>query len=52
MEESFDCQCMSPQCLGEIKGARYLSEDIIRKYRFTDYIQGKLKKAHKHVFEL
>lgn len=52
MEEMFDCQCMSPHCLNEIKGARYLNEESIRKYHFTDFIQSKLKKIHKHVFEL
>lgn len=52
MEESFDCQCQTAACLGEISGAKYLSKSNINKYRFSDFIESKLKKVKKHVFEL
>jgi SET domain len=42
MDQPFDCRCGSDQCLGIIQGAKYLSADSIRKYRFTDFIRQKL----------
>lgn len=39
MIQPFQCYCGSPDCLGEIKGAFYLSRDAQEKYRFTDFIQ-------------
>lgn len=44
MTQSFNCYCGSPNCLGDIRGAAYLSEDIIKQYRFTDFIQQQLAK--------
>ncbi len=52
MEESFDCQCHNPVCLGTIKGAKYLKKSEIDRYRFSDFIGSKLTKAKKHVFEV
>jgi hypothetical protein len=52
MEETFECQCQTPSCLGEIKGANYMSDVQLANYRFSDYIGAKLKKVKKHVFEL
>lgn len=52
MEEAFECQCQTKSCLGEIKGAKYLTNTQVAKYRFSDFIGAKLKKAKKHVFEL
>ncbi|MFZ1257703.1 MAG: SET domain-containing protein-lysine N-methyltransferase [Saprospiraceae bacterium] len=52
MEESFDCQCLSLKCLGEIKGAKYLTKEMVSNYQFTQYITNKLKKTKKHVFEV
>lgn len=52
MEEPFDCQCQTKSCLGEIQGARYLPEESIKHYRFSDFITAKLAKAKKHVFEV
>ncbi|CAN5220132.1 hypothetical protein BH09BAC3_BH09BAC3_26570 [soil metagenome] len=42
MDQAFQCQCGSSNCIGKIKGARYLSSDVLKNYRFTDYIKGKL----------
>jgi hypothetical protein len=39
MAQTFQCNCGSHQCIGEIKGAADLSADIISKYRLTDFIQ-------------
>ena len=44
MTQSFNCYCGSSHCLGEIKGAAYLSKDAQEKYRFTDFIQQQLAK--------
>jgi SET domain len=44
MTQSFNCYCGSDNCLGEIKGAAYLSGDITKQYRFTDFIQQQLAK--------
>lgn len=44
MTQSFDCYCGSVHCLGEIRGAAYLSKDAQDKYRFTDFIQQQLAK--------
>jgi hypothetical protein len=41
MDQAFRCGCGSRNCIGMIKGARYLSPDNIARYRFTDYISGK-----------
>lgn len=42
MDQSFQCNCGSTACVGEIKGAKYLTDAQLRKYRFTDFIQQKL----------
>jgi len=42
MDKAFNCFCGSEQCLGTIQGASYLSDDVISKYRFSDFIQKKL----------
>jgi hypothetical protein len=42
MDQPFQCTCGSEQCIGEVKGAKYLSKEAVRKYRFTDFIKGKL----------
>lgn len=43
MDRPFHCTCGSDQCIGIIQGAKYLSNDIIQKYRFTDFIKQKLQ---------
>jgi len=42
MDRPFQCNCGSPDCIGIIQGALYLTPDIIQKYRFTEFIQQKL----------
>jgi SET domain len=51
MTQSFCCYCGSPKCIGDIKGAAYLSSDLQLQYQFTDFIQSRLaaKKASKKV---
>jgi UDP-N-acetylmuramoyl-tripeptide--D-alanyl-D-alanine ligase len=43
MAQSFTCHCGSKECLKEIKGALYLSEEILSKYKLTGFIQKQLK---------
>ena len=42
MTQSFQCFCGSSACLKEIKGAAFLSTDIISKYQFTEFILKQL----------
>ena len=50
MTQPFHCYCGHPNCIGEIKGAAFLSADAIKYYRFTDFIQQQLaKRAAKKV---
>ncbi len=44
MQQPFRCYCGSPCCLGEIKGAAFLSREAREKYRLTDFIQQQLAK--------
>jgi hypothetical protein len=44
MIQPFRCYCGSPSCLGEIKGAAYLSKNVVKQYRLTDFIQQQLAK--------
>ena len=44
MTQSFSCYCGSNACIGEIKGAAFLSKEAQEKYRFTDFIQQQLAK--------
>ena len=43
MAQPFQCHCNQPGCLGMISGAAFISEEILGKYRLTDFITGKLK---------
>ena len=50
MTQSFHCYCGKSGCLGEIRGAAYLSQEALSQHRFTDYIQSRLtRKADKKV---
>jgi SET domain len=50
MTQSFNCYCGSPKCIGEIRGASFLSKELVSQYRFTDFIQQQLaKKAARKV---
>lgn len=42
MDQSFPCNCGTKNCVGNVKGAKYLTDAQLRKYRFTDFIQQKL----------
>ena len=44
MNQGFQCYCGSPACLGEIRGAAYLSRRILKQYRLTEFIQQQLAK--------
>ena len=38
MAQSFQCICGASNCLGYIRGASYLSPDILKQYRLSDFI--------------
>ncbi|KAK9766323.1 hypothetical protein K7432_004672 [Basidiobolus ranarum] len=40
MAESFSCVCGSSQCIHEVKGAKYLTKDILSRYFINDHIQA------------
>lgn len=42
MESPFNCMCGSHECLHTIEGAAFLSQEIIHRYKFTDFIIQKL----------
>ena len=42
MDQIFQCDCRCANCLGVIKGAKYLDERSLKNYRFTDFIKRKL----------
>jgi len=44
MTQSFSCYCGDAGCLGEIKGAAYLTKEAQEKFRLTDFIQQQLAK--------
>jgi hypothetical protein len=43
MVQPFKCYCGSTGCLGNIQGALHISNEVIAKYRVTDYIKQKLQ---------
>jgi len=42
MDHPFQCNCGSDRCIGIVQGAKYLSDEIVQKYLFTDFIKQKL----------
>ena len=44
MTQSFSCYCGHAACIGDIRGAAFLSKEAQEKYRFTDFIQEQLAK--------
>lgn len=44
MDQSFTCNCGNKNCLQTIKGAAYLSKEVLLKYKLTDFIQSMLDK--------
>jgi hypothetical protein len=43
MDQPFQCSCGSKHCIGDVKGAKYLTAEAKKKYRFTDFIKSKLE---------
>ncbi len=43
MDQPFACTCGNKNCLHTIKGAAYLSREVLSKYKLTDFIQSMLK---------
>ena len=43
MAEPFECLCGSAHCLGIIKGAKDIPDEILDTYQLTDFIQSKRK---------
>ncbi|MGB3401659.1 MAG: SET domain-containing protein-lysine N-methyltransferase [Microcoleaceae cyanobacterium] len=43
MDRGFDCLCQSENCLKDIKGAADLPQEILAKYKLSEYIQSQLK---------
>ncbi len=44
MTQSFLCYCGCTNCIGEIKGAAFLTPDTVKQYRLSDFIQQQLAK--------
>ena len=44
MTQTFNCYCGSKYCIGQIKGAAFLSKNSLEKYQLTDFIQQQLAK--------
>jgi SET domain len=43
MDQPFECLCGSKHCIGFVRGALHLKENELNHYRFTEFIQSKLK---------
>lgn len=46
MAQPFQCSCGNSNCLGYIKGASYLSKEVLSGYHLSDFIQQQLKKNY------
>jgi len=44
MTQTFECYCGSATCLGNIRGAAFLTDEQWKQYRLTDFIQQQLAK--------
>ena len=42
MDQPFECNCGSADCVGVVRGAKYLPANALKRYRFTDFIRRKL----------
>jgi hypothetical protein len=47
MASPFQCYCNQPGCLGLINGSSNISDEILSKYRLSDFIQEKVKGRQK-----
>ena len=43
MAQPFHCYCGSRDCLQNIRGAKYIPGEALKKYRLTDFIQQQLQ---------
>lgn len=39
MQQPFECQCGSDQCLGTVRGAKYLDEAVLRRHWLNPHIE-------------
>lgn len=44
MAQPFNCRCGAPNCLHIIKGAAYLSKDILKNYKLNNFIKRQIEK--------
>lgn len=44
MDQPFKCWCKSPRCIGTVKGAKFLSKDVLDKYFINEHILKLAKK--------
>ena len=47
MAQPFVCNCGTPECLQFINGASHLSKDVLKRYKLTDFIRGKIKREQR-----
>nr|POE81221.1 hypothetical protein CFP56_78529 [Quercus suber] len=45
MQQPFQCNCGSSKCVGEIKGAKYLSKDVLDRYWLNPHIEELRKES-------
>lgn len=43
MDNIFNCFCHSESCLGQIKGAKFLPVDVLKKYQLSQHLSQRLK---------
>jgi hypothetical protein len=41
LSQGFECMCGSPTCLGHIRGARYVSPQVLKQYKLSEFIERK-----------
>ncbi len=46
MAEAFDCHCGSAGCMHSIQGAKYLSPNNFKKFKFNQHIRDKYLQQH------
>lgn len=46
MAQPFNCNCGNINCVGIIKGAAYLSKEILNNYQLTSFIQSMIDKSN------
>lgn len=44
MEQPFDCNCGSSECLRRISGAAFLPLAMLQKYKLTEFIKSKIER--------